>query len=248
MKTRNVVTRAPLRSLLLATLCLLVWPAHADEPRPRQVSVSAQAEVKAVPDAATVNMAVETRAAKLADAKAQVAAKVGKLLKVVDALGISRKHVQTANLYIRPDYDYPDSKDTFTQPKLVGYYVKRQITVDLENLSQLGPLMEQAIKAGINSVSPPQFRSTAAEALRQQALKLAAQRAQKRAEVMAHAVGAKLGRVMQLISQANVRPMPRVAMMSAVRMKADSAGAEQSYAVGEISYQVSVQASFELVD
>lgn len=226
-------------------LALLLLPvAYADEEDRRSVSVSGAGEVEAVPDAAWVNMAIEARHKKAEVAQSEVDERVARFLKLVDSLDIDRKYVKTIGKSLRPEYRWDDKT---RKQYLIGYYVSRQLQVDLRNLDQLGALMHRAVEAGVNQVSPPQLRATNERELRRMALAKAAADAQENAAVLAQALDARLGEVRQINAQHEVyHPQPSY-RMAAMKMESSAdMAAEQSYETGQIRFSTTVNATFDL--
>lgn len=203
------------------------------------ITATGKGEVWAKPDRATVNMAVEAQSDDLGDARAHVNRVSGKVLKIVDGLGISRKRVNSAQPSIVPQYSRND--DTHER-KLTGYRVKRQITVRLKDLSRLEDLIQRAADAGVNRISPPALHSSNAEQLRQQALASAAKNARANAEAMVRALDAHLGKVLYLnASRTTPRPQPRMFAMARAKTSSNN---PSTYATGQIRVQVKVTARF----
>jgi uncharacterized protein YggE len=108
--------------------------AHAVE---RTVSVSGEGEVQAEPDRATVMLGVEARKPKLDDARAEVTKTVDAVLKLTRDLKIDQKYVRATRLSVQPEYNW---NNTTQERHLIGYYVSRQVEIDLRDLERLGQL------------------------------------------------------------------------------------------------------------
>ena len=227
-------------------LSLLVIPtfAFAQAGTERVVAVSGSGEVEVAPDRALVIVAVEARNPVLQSAQQQVNTIVERFLALCDDLKIPRQQVQSSSANVQAEYDWDDVK---RERRMLGYYVNRQLQVDLRDLDRLGPLMERAVTVGVNQVSPPQLGTTRAEALRREALAKAADDARLSAEALAKTLGARVGKVRRIASSdVDVRPPPqpleRVAMMAK-----DSGGGAETYETGQIKITAQVTAEFDLV-
>ena len=194
------LARAP---LALAVVLLPVALAFADEARPRTVSVTGQGEVTAEPDLAHVVLGVEARRPALAEARTEVAAAVERLLALTKSLGIDPRLVNATRMQVQPEYRW-NEKDR--QRVLLGYFVSRQVQVELRNLEQLGTLLERAVDAGANQVSDPVLDSTRRKDLERDAMTRAVQDARQNAETLARAAGVKLGPV-RVLSATPVGPV-----------------------------------------
>jgi uncharacterized protein YggE len=237
-----------MRELLLAGLVvattLSAGAAGADEPRGRTVSVSGQAEVSAEPDIAFVTLGVEARRPTMAEARAEVAATVDRVLALTRDLHIDKQQVNATRIQIQPEYSWND-KDR--KRILLGYIVSRQVQVELRNLDQLGPLLERAVTAGVNQVGDPVLDSTKRKQLERQAMALAVQDARLNAETLAQAAGVRLGPVRSLNATASP---PVVPMYRARMVMADAAAApppEQTYEPGEMKFPATVSAEYDLL-
>ncbi len=227
--------------IALVTMTFMTPLALAEEQR-REVSVSGDGEVTVVPDEAALTMGVETRTRELQTARDQVSRTVSEFLELARKMGISKESLNTSQLTIRPEYDWNNAT---RKRRLIGYYVARQIHVELKDLEKLGPLMERATDLGVNQVTGPYFRSSREDELQRVALKRAAEDARRNAEVLAMTLGATLGPVRTIQAGAISPPRPPVPMARAMMMEA--ADAEQSYEVGEIKLRAQVNAVFDLV-
>lgn len=223
---------------------LLSNSAFAADAPPRTINVTGTAEVSALPDEAQVIMGIEAREKSLESAQSQVDQSVARFLKLCDELGIPRKEVSTAGIQVNPEYQWPQNGG---KPRLNGYFVSRQLAVNLTDLTKLGQLVTRATSSGVNNVSPPQLRNSKAKALERQAMTQAAADAKARAQALAEGVGVKLGDVRTLGSSQGFQPAyPRAMAMMKSEMAADMAPA-QTYETGEVKYSATVNAEFDLI-
>ncbi len=227
----------------LLVICLLASSAvaQADE-QPRTISVSGTGTVDAVPDIARLHLAVQRRDLDMATARAATVKVSRDFIALCGRLGIKESKVRTAGLTIQPEYrwDQQQKLQVFT-----GYFVQRQLEVELNDLDKLGELIEGAIDAGVNEVSPPQLDSSKRPELSRQALAAAATDARDNAQRIADTLGVKLGALRNIDAHSS-QPRPPGPMMRVSAMSAESdAGA--SYTPGEISMDAQVNASFDVV-
>ncbi|WP_022976742.1 SIMPL domain-containing protein [Nevskia ramosa] len=224
-------------------------PLSADTlPDRRSVNVSGRGEVTATPDRARISMQVETTKLDLRAAQDQVSRIVRDYLAQVKALGIADADISTAGLSIQPQYDYSAKGGR----KFLGYQLTRGIEIVVRDLDKIGDVLLKATTAGINNVSDPQLESSKAEALTREALAKAAEDARAKAKVLADALGVKLGAVHTLNANAEFVPAPmaqksRVLMMSAADAAPESGNEALGFSAGQIRYNASVNADFDLV-
>ena len=129
---------------------------------------------------------------------------------------------------------------------LQGYYVGRQVEVELRDLDQLGPLLERAVTAGANQVGDASLDSTRRKELERQAMTLAVQDAAANAGTLAQAAGARLGPVRSLNASPSPPPMPMYRMV-AMADAAAAPPAESTYVAGEMRFAATVSAEYDLV-
>ena len=247
---------APLKSAVaLCLLCIAsvqarpVDGASPPPPERRAVTVNGQGEVSAAPDRARLSMAVEETNPDLKAAQAKVNGIVRAYLAQLRTLGIKDEDISTAGLSIRSEYDYSGGSNSGPGGrKFLGYHVTRNIEVVVRDLDKIGDYLQRATDAGINNISDPQLESSRAEELQNQALVKAAQDAQAKARLLADTLGVKLGAVHTVsASSGSPRPpgpQPRLMMAAAA---APSGNEEMGFAAGEIQFNSSISAEFDLV-
>jgi len=230
-----------LRKLLPSFLLLVSACTMADEIT-QTIAVSGNGLVSALPDRATVHMSIISRAKELDAAQAGASKVTAAVLSLTDKLDIKRNKVDTTGATVRPDYRWNRDKE---EQELRGYIAERQMIVKVDDLEILGRLVEGAVGAGVNQVSPPQLDSSKRKSKHREALALAAKDARTNAEVLAKALGVKLGDAISIsdASAAARPPAPQVRMAAA--MESDAAA---TYNAGDLTFNASVSAVFELVN
>jgi uncharacterized protein len=227
----------------LLALAALSGRAMAEGPPVRSVAVTGSGEVAAEPDLARVTLGVEARKPTMAEARAEVAVVVDRVLGLTRSLKIDPKQVNATRVNVQPEYSW-NEKDR--KRVLLGYLVSRQVEVEVRDLDQLGPLLERAVDAGVNQVSDPQLDSSRRKALEREAMTKAVQDARLNAETLATAAGVKLGPVRTLNGQSSSVPVPMYRGRAVAMATADAAPAE-TYQAGEIKFSASVSAEYDLL-
>ena len=230
-------------SLLGASACTIADDSHSPADERRTISVSGTATATAEPDSALVQMGISMRAKELATAQSGVAKKINALLAVTDGLGIDRGDVDTTGANIRPEYRW--NRDT-EQQEFLGYIAERRVSVTLQALDKLGLLIEGAVAAGVNQVSPPVLKSSERNTAYREALKLAALDAKGNAEVLAASLGATLGEAVT-VNASSVMPFQPRPMME-MAMAARDSSAPASYNPGDLTFNATVSVTFALTD
>lgn len=215
--------------------------AAADD-MPRTASVTGEASITAPPDRASVSASVQARNMDMATARAQVVEVTSKFLSLCKMLRIEESKVSTTGLTIQPEYRWDQQN---REQILVGYFVNRQLHVELDDIELIGKLIEGAVNAGVNQVSPPILDSSERKKLHREALAAAAEDARANAKALADTLDVKLGAVRSVDATGGGIPAPLVrGRMEA--MTADMAP-EATYQAGDIEFQARVNATFDLL-
>ena len=231
-------------STLALALLLACTAAHAQQAEPpRTIGVGGQGEVRAEPDRATVTLGVESRKPKLEDARAAVAKTVDAVLKLTRELKIDPKQVRSTRINVQPEYNW--GANNANERTLIGYFVSRQVEVELHDLEKLGQLLERATDLGVNQMGDPRLDSSKRQDLVREALAKAVVDARQNAEVIAKAAGARLGNA-RTINANTEFSQPPVPMVRAMAMEAKAAGAAP-YQSGEMTFNATVNVQYDLI-
>jgi hypothetical protein len=216
------------------------------EPMPRTISVSGSGTVDATPDIARLSLAVQRRDVSMQVARDETVRVSKAFLALCTKLGIKENKIRTSGLTINPEYrwDEKENKQIFT-----GYFVQRQLQVEINDLDKLGNVIEGAIDAGVNEVSPPELDSSKRKELNRDALAAATVDAKANAERVASSLGVRLGAVRTVVANGAMPqpPMPMQEMRMAAAPMADMAGKAANYVPGEISFESRVDATFDVL-
>jgi uncharacterized protein YggE len=222
----------------------LPFAATAAEERPRIVAVSGQGEIQAEPDQAIVTLGVESRRPKLEEARAQVTRTVDAVLKLTRDQKIDQKYVRATRINVQPEYNWdPKAKER----NLIGYFVSRQVEVDLRDLDKLGTLLEKATDLGVNQIGDPRLESSKRRDLEREALAKAVHDARANAEAIAKAAGAKIGAARTISASSGFTPVPVMTRMKTMAMAAEAADASQTYQSGQMTFTGNVQVEYDLI-
>ncbi len=230
---------------LLCLLFLLSMGTYvmADE-QIRSITVSGTGFAEIEPDRATLRMSIVAREPTLNAAQKTAADVAKKVLKMTDRMDIDRDQVDTTGASVRPDYRWNREKE---EQELRGYIAERQIAVNIEDLEKLGAVVEGAVSAGVNQVSPPQLDSSKRRETYRRALQAAAEDAKANASRLAVTLGARLGQVINISSGAN-SPRPPVPHPAGVRMMTAESDAAETYNAADLSFNAIVTVVFELTE
>jgi hypothetical protein len=215
-------------------------------PQPRGITVTGTGTVVGEPDKARVQLTVQKSSPIMDKARSEAVAVVEKFLALTKKLGIDPKKVRTTSALVNPEYRW--DKDT-GQQVLTGYLVQRQLEVEVTDLDKLGPLIEGAVSAGVNNVSPPMLDSSKRRELNRQALAAAAKDAEANARAVAETLGVRIGALRQL-SAGDAMPFPPPMPVPMMRMEAATASLDSAagtYTPGSLEFEAHVTATFDVV-
>jgi uncharacterized protein YggE len=205
------------------------------------VTLQATGEVKAEPDQARLTFGVQTQGARATDAVDQNRSKMASSLAALRAAGIEGRDVQTSSLELNGQYAYaPDQA-----PRLTGYQATNQVTIVVHDLARLGRVIDAVTAAGINQINGITFGLADPTPIENEARRRAVKLLTSRAELYAEASGMKLGRLITLTEAGGYPPPVVRKTFQAAAMRV--AAAPTPVEPGELSVQIEVSATFELV-
>ena len=193
-----------LRSFLMAcAITISAFPVFADEVKmPRSVTVQGHGEVRVAPDMGVVSIGVASQAETARDALTANSEAMTRILSALKAAGIADKDIQTSNFSVQPRYDYNNN----AQPRLTGYDVSNTVTVTVRQLASLGAVLDQVVSAGSNQINGIMFDVAKPDAALDEARKLAAADAARKARLYATSMSFALGEVLSLSETSVVLP------------------------------------------
>ncbi|HET7274696.1 MAG TPA: SIMPL domain-containing protein [Longimicrobiaceae bacterium] len=248
MKSSSVLNRFMIAPALLA-MTAFATPAAAQGPGmmmehhpPRSIDVTGSGEVQAEPDLANLRFAVETLAPTAQEAAAENAERMDQVIRALVDAGVPRADIETENYTVYPEYVHdPDAEE----PRLRGYRVRNQISLETGDLDRVGSLIDVALTAGANRVEGVSFSLEDAAAAQAEALRRAVASARSTAETIAAALGVPLGEVINASTSTEiVQPVMyrRVAQME----MADASAAPTPIEPEEQTIRAVVSVSFAI--
>ena len=177
---------------LLASCAPVTCPQNCDSQRLMNVSGSGQ--VTLVPDIAYINIGVRTEAADVSTALSGNTAQATDISDEFIALGVEEKDIQTTSFNVYPMQKY-DNKGEVSE---TTYVVENTIYVTVRDLTQLGKLLDTAVRAGANNIYGISFDVEDKTDAVEQARDLAIQDARAKAESIAAAAGVSLGELQNI--------------------------------------------------
>ena len=138
---------------------------------------------------------------------------------------------------VRPDYRW--NRDDNTQ-ELIGFIAQRQMRLEIHDLDKVGTVIERAVEAGVNQVSPPRLASSRSRDAYRDALEKAAGDARRNDERLADSLGLTLGPAVQVNAGSADRPPVPI-----VRADAMAMSDAETYSAGDLTVTASVSVVFE---
>ncbi|MFT3811240.1 MAG: SIMPL domain-containing protein [Micropepsaceae bacterium] len=201
----------------------------------RTISVNGSGRSAAAADRAVLTLSVVTEAPNPREALEKNNTAMTAVIAALKSLGYGVTDIQTSGLSLNAVYDHSSSI-----AKLVGYTANNGITLKVKDVSRLGEILDLAVSAGINRVDGLTFDVADKDAALSEARVAAMKDARAKAELMATALGAAVGRPIS-ISESYSSPQP-VAMQT--MNAADSAAVP--IASGQVGMEAQVSVVFEL--
>lgn len=227
--------------LLLVGLTFGAASAQTLPSPPPVLHLSAYGEVKGAPDLATISVGVQSLAPTAAQAMAQNRERMVKVMAMLMKQGLAARDIQTSSIDLNAQYSYNQNEP----PKLTGYQASNALTIMVNDLPRLGPVLDAVVEAGVNQVNGISFGLKNGQGL-EDAARLAAVKALKaKADLYAGATGHSGVRLVSL-SEGGANPEPRpMVMMAMAKMGADSGSTPISG--GELTVRIDVSGDYALM-
>ena len=209
----------------------------------RLITVDATGESNVRPNIAQVSMGLSTNAKTVSDAQQKNTESMNGFIKRLDSIGILEKDRKTANYSVQPHYDY---NDTTKKSDITGYDVSNTVVVNVRDLTKIPQVIGLASDFGLNQVGGLSFTFDNPDMGKDQARKIAFQKARSKAQAMANAAGIRLGRVVGLSESGGMIP-PMPMMYDSVMMKGVGGAQRPDIESGSQNVSVSVSMTFEIL-
>ena len=205
--------------------------------------VDGSGSAAAAPDVADLSFGVETRADTVADARAEAASAMDRVIASLGTNGVAGDDIRTTHFSIQPVTVYEEGTRGEQTPKIVGYRVSNFATARIRDLGAVGGIIDAAAAAGgdavrINGIG---LAVDDPQPLEVEARKLALEDATAKAEQIASVMNVTLGDPVYISQYGGA---PRVARESAVFALA--ADASTPISGGQQEIRVGVQVVFAI--
>jgi uncharacterized protein YggE len=185
---------------------------HAEQPLDT-VSLTGTAHRTVTPDMANVTFSYETTGDTVEEVRQKGATMSTKVIAKLLSMGISQRDMFTSHYQVSPMYAYEKNG----RQKLTGYRLYSSWKARINDLDQLGHVVDGVLSTGVNRVESVTYGVKQEEVYRRQLMAEAVSNARLNAQAIANAGGRGLGVLRQAsISQSNfsMGVSPRLSMMA----------------------------------
>ena len=145
---------------------------------------------------ATISLGVREYADDVRTAQNAVNDKLATVIAALEASGVEESAISTNSIGIYANYDYTDGE------KVIGYTAYNSVILTVTDVDNVGAYIDTAFAAGANDLDYVQFFAVDTIEAGDQALALAVQAAQHKAQVLADAAGVELGELVEIRDEA----------------------------------------------
>ena len=119
----------------------------------KTLSVTGSSSQLVIPDTASINIGVITKAMTARDASDKNAQAMNAVINVLKNLSIQEKDIRTSALSIQPEYNYPTER----APVITGYSASNNVEVTTTMLDKLSDIVDMSVAGGANQVNGISF-------------------------------------------------------------------------------------------
>jgi uncharacterized protein YggE len=235
--------------VVLLLSALAVAPAAAQEGTVPQtvpvLTVSGNGESRTAPDEATVRLGVSVQAPTAREAQDQVNRTAGAILDAVRKLGIPAERIQTSELNLGPVYGQDNRPGSeIREPLIVGYQASNVVSVQVEQLDKVGPVIDAGLGAGANRLEGVMFGLRDDRRARADALTRAVEEARGKAEALARALKVRLVRIVE-VAEGGIAVSPPPFVKGRMAMES-AAMADTPVSAGQVGVSAGVTVRWEI--
>ena len=206
------------------------------------ISVPGYAEISIKPDIAKIAFSVSETRPNVVSAQEYTSRIVENTLKLLSRMQIDEKSISTTGTSVNPVYHWNSTQE---RQELIEYRVKREIRLELNDLSKLGKLIEEVGKLGITNITSPRFDSSERKKMQKKAYELAFLDAKETANILANVAGKGLGQVITIDANPHQSQRP-LSLRNRSTKTIKTEIKETNYLSGDITLSASLKATFRL--
>jgi len=214
--------------------------AAAVEATDYRLAVNGEGIVSVTPDMAYINIGVETEDADASIAQADNAKLMTSVKKAIMNAGIDEDDMQTMNYSIYKSYNYYDDRE-----REEVYKASNTLKITVRDLDNLGNLIDVASKSGANQINSIQFTVEDEEQYYQEALVLAMQNAEGKADAILGTMNKTTGTPVKISESSFGGGVLRETGGIAFSAKADSMNYSTPIQAGDIQVTANVSVEYD---
>jgi len=217
----------------------LVIPAPSSGPVAGIVTTG-DATVRVRPDIALLNIGAVAQAPTAAEAQAQVAERVARILDRAKSIGVAEKDTKNVGYSIQPQYATGPNQ----APRITGYEARQQILLTLRSVDGVGKAIDTLVQNDDALTASVAFSLDDSKPAQADARRLAIQDALAKANAMAQTAGVKVGKVLSVNDLQYAMPVPQP--YDAVKGIAAAPAAQVQLPAGQLDITIRVQVQFSI--
>lgn len=223
-------------AIFLAFFCIVSPVQAAVVPT---VTVQGLSQIETIPDQANINFGVVTTGKTAEEAQQENAGLANAVRTRLLSMGLLEENLKTTQYAVYPIHTEVKDRQA---PEIIGYRVSHTLTATTNDLSQIGPLVDNALDAGANQILGISFKKRDDTQLKIKALQNAVKDATDKAEAIVTASGKKLGKIISVQENGVSIHLPEFTQR--YMLKAD--GASTPIMPGSIKVHGTVNMIFEI--
>jgi uncharacterized protein len=196
--------------------------------------------MRAEPDEALLEVTLSALEDAPGPALSDVSARSNRLVVLLDKLGVAKADRSTTGITVHEAFDYVKG-----ERRSYGYRASSGVTVRVTDLEVLGRLIAQATETLAANLDGPHWHIKADNPVWLEAARQAAADGRRKAEAYAEGVGAKLGRLIQLVEPGSESGRP-IRAPAAVFAASSAPGDSMPIESGEHDVAASIIVTFAL--
>lgn len=244
-ETRDVMTTymegTPFEAKSIKPIDQAVATAGNNNRRVTRVLVVGDSVVQAQPDTAIVTVSVITQNKRALEAQQENARRTEAVMNALKAAAGTGAEVKTSGYSLQPQRVYKENQP----PTIVGYEARNSVTVTLGDLSRVGNVIDAATLSGANDVSNVAFTLRQDRQARDRALSEATREAVGKAQMIAQALGGRVGRIVEVQEEGFQQRPPQPLYRAELMVSRDSTATPIEIGSLEITSRVQLIAEVE---
>jgi uncharacterized protein len=167
------------------------------------VTVTGDARVSAQPDTANVTISVVTQNPSAVEAQQLNASRTTAVIAAVKGAAGAGAEIKTSGYALIPQRVYKQNEP----PTITGYEARNSVTVTMNDLTRVGPVIDAAAKAGANNIDGVSFSLRQDREVRGQALAESTRTALAKTNTLAQTLGGRVTRIVS-VNEGGATPRP----------------------------------------